>query len=140
MADLRAALVNIRRLPTATAQLGAVGFCFGGGMVWNLVPPSATAALNAAVPFYGPPPSDPAVLASTKTNVLAVYAEQDTRITSSRVQVEEQLKKAAVQYESAVFPGVNHAFHNDTSERYSPDQSQAAWLRTVEWFRRYLAA
>jgi carboxymethylenebutenolidase len=109
-------------------------------MVWNLLPPAGSAALDAAVPFYGPPPSDVGTLASTKTNVLAVYAEQDTRITSSRVQVEEQLKKAGVQYDIVVYPGANHAFHNDTGDRYAPDQSQAAWMRTIEWFRRYLAA
>jgi carboxymethylenebutenolidase len=53
-------------------------------------------------------------------------------------QMEEQLRKAGVPYQLTVYPGVNHAFHNDTSNRYYPTQAQKAWVSTVEWFRRYL--
>ncbi|OGN86016.1 MAG: hypothetical protein A3H36_04365 [Chloroflexi bacterium RIFCSPLOWO2_02_FULL_71_16] len=119
------------------AKLGAMGFCFGGGMTWNLL--NAGTAVMAAVPFYGPGPSDPSGLASTKAAVLGVYAEQDSRVNASIPAVEEQLKKAGVTYQMKVYLGVNHAFHNDTGSRYSAERSREAWVDTVEWFRRHLA-
>jgi carboxymethylenebutenolidase len=120
------------------AAVGAVGFCFGGGTTWNLV--NAGAPLAAAVPFYGPLPSDPAGLATTKTAVLAIYAEQDTRITASWPDAEAQLKKSGSPYAQKVEPGVGHAFHNDTNgpSRYGPAQAQDAWVATIEWLRRYV--
>jgi carboxymethylenebutenolidase len=120
------------------AAVGAVGFCFGGGTTWNLV--NAGAPLAAAVPFYGPLPSNPAGLATTKTAVLAIYAEQDTRITASWPDAEAQLKKSGSPYAQKVEPGVGHAFHNDTNgpSRYGPAQAQDAWVATIEWFRRYV--
>jgi carboxymethylenebutenolidase len=141
-ADLLTAIAYIQaKAGTAgkAVKVGAVGFCFGGGTTWNLV--NAGAPLAAAVPFYGPLPSDPAGLATTKTAVLAIYAEQDTRITASWPQAEEQLKKSGAPYSTKVEPGVGHAFHNDTNgpTRYGPAQAQDAWVLTIEWFRKYLA-
>jgi carboxymethylenebutenolidase len=122
----------------APLKVGAVGFCFGGGTTWNLV--IAGAPLAAAVPFYGPLPSNATGLATTKTAVLAIYAEQDTRITATWPQAEEQLKKSGSPYGQKTEPGVGHAFHNDTNgpTRYGPAQAQDAWIATIEWFRKYL--
>jgi carboxymethylenebutenolidase len=121
-------------------KIGAVGFCFGGGTTWNLV--IAGAPLAAAVPFYGPLPSDPSGLARTRAAVLAIYAEQDTRITSSWPLAEAELKKSGAPYAQKVEPGVGHAFHNDTNgpTRYGPAQAQDAWVATIEWFRKYLGS
>jgi carboxymethylenebutenolidase len=52
--------------------------------------------------------------------------------------MEEQLKKAGVPYKITTYPGVGHAFHNDTGARYNPQQAQLAWVATIEWFRKYL--
>ena len=124
----------------APAKVGAVGFCFGGGTTWNIV--IAGAPLAAAVPFYGPLPSNVSGLATTKTPVLAIYAEQDTRITASWPDAEAQLKKSGTPYAQKVEPGVGHAFHNDTNgpTRYGPAQAQDAWVATIEWFRRYVGS
>jgi carboxymethylenebutenolidase len=122
----------------SSGSIGVVGFCFGGGEVWSLV--AAGADLKAGVPFYGPQPSNFAEIAKTKTAVSAVYAEQDTRITGTGPQMVEQLKKAGVPYQITVYPGVNHAFHNDTNaDRYNAPQAQKAWVQTIEWFKRNLA-
>jgi len=142
-ADLATAIAYIQaKAPAAgkTAKVGAVGFCFGGGTTWSVV--IAGAPLAAAVPFYGPLPSDPSGLATTKTAVLAIYAEQDTRITASWTAAEEQLKKSGAPYATKVEPGVGHAFHNDTNgpTRYGPAAAQDAWVLTIEWFRKYLAS
>ncbi len=116
--------------------MGVVGFCFGGGEVWNLV--AAKAELRAAVPFYGPRPANFTDIAATKTAVSAVYAEQDTGITGTALSMEEQLKKSGVPYQITVYPGVNHAFHNDTGARYNAEQARRAWVATIGWFRNYL--
>jgi carboxymethylenebutenolidase len=142
-ADLMTAITYIQAKAAAagkTTKAGAVGFCFGGGTTWNVI--IAGAPLAAAVPFYGPLPSDPSGLATTKTAVLAIYAEQDTRITATWPDAEAQLKKSGAPYATKVEPGVGHAFHNDTNgpTRYGPAQAQDAWVLTIEWFRKYLGS
>jgi carboxymethylenebutenolidase len=136
--DERAALDYLKTQNFADgARLAATGFCFGGGVVWNVV--NSGADLRAAVPFYGPAPANPSGLATTKTAVLGVYAEQDTRINADIPKVEEQLKKSGTPYRITTFPGVNHAFHNDTGQRYNADQAQRAWTAAIEWIRQYTA-
>jgi carboxymethylenebutenolidase len=136
LADHTAALTYLKA--NTSGAIGVVGFCFGGGEVWNLL--ASGADLKAAAPYYGPQPSNYQDIGTkAKAATLAVYAEQDTRITSTSAQMEEQLTKAGVPKQILVFPGVNHAFHNDTGARYAPDAAQKAWVATIEWFRRYLA-
>jgi carboxymethylenebutenolidase len=136
--DLRSALDHMKTQSYVdAARIGVVGFCFGGGQVWNLV--ASGADLKAAVPFYGPAPSNPSALAATKTAVLGIYAEQDTRITGSAPSLEAELKKSGTTYRLVTYPGVNHAFHNDTGQRYNAAEAQQAWVETIEWFRRHLS-
>lgn len=120
----------------SSGSVGVTGFCFGGGETWNVL--IAGLAVKAAVPFYGPQPSNYTDLNKTRAAVFAVYAQQDTRITDTAPQMEAELKKAGVPYQITLYPNVNHAFHNDTGTRYDPTQARAAWVATVEWFRKYL--
>ena len=135
VADLRQALSALSAAG-AGEKLGITGFCFGGGMVWNTL--AAGVSVKAAVPFYGPAPRNLAGLAMTRAAVYAVYAEQDTSITASRTQVFEQLAKTGQPAENMVYPGVGHAFHNDTGQRYNAVQAEAAWVATIEWFRKHV--
>ncbi|TME61117.1 MAG: dienelactone hydrolase family protein [Chloroflexi bacterium] len=140
LADHNATFAYLRSQTSGTA--GVVGFCFGGGEVWNILAGGAPTELKAAVPFYGPQPANYTELSKVKAAVSAVYAEQDTRITATAPQMEEVLKQAGVPYAITVYPGVNHAFHNDTNaagDRYNATQAQKAWVATIEWFRKYLA-
>lgn len=122
----------------STGAVGVVGFCFGGGEVWSIL--AGGVDVKAAVPFYGPQPTNFADIAKTKAATSAVYAELDTRITATAPQMEDTLKKAGVPYQITVYPGVNHAFHNDTGgTRYDAVQAAKAWVATIEWFRKYLA-
>ncbi len=118
-------------------KVGVTGFCFGGGMVFNTL--AAGIPVKAAVPFYGPAPRDISQLSTTKAAVSVVYAENDARITGSRDAVDGALKQAGQPYKVTVYPGVDHAFHNDTGQRYNAAQAEAAWIATVEWFRQYVA-
>jgi carboxymethylenebutenolidase len=122
----------------SSGAIGVTGFCFGGGETWNLVT-SLNPDVKAAVPYYGPQPANYAELAKTKAAVLGVYAELDTRITSSTMQMKQELEKSGSPHEITIHPGVNHAFHNDTNaDRYNAAAAQKAWVATVEWFRKYL--
>jgi carboxymethylenebutenolidase len=116
--------------------LGIVGFCFGGGMTFNTL--AAGTAVKAAAPFYGPAPQDMAGLAATKAAVSVVYAANDSRITGSRDTVEAALKQSGAPYQINVHPGVDHAFHNDTGQRYNAAEAERAWVATIEWFRQYV--
>lgn len=135
LSDHNAAITFLKAQSSGT--IGVTGFCFGGGETWNLV--ASGADVKAAVPFYGPQPSTYADIAKTRAAVSAVYAEMDTRITSTSPQMEAVLKTAGVPYVITIYPGVAHAFHNDTNATaYNAVQAQKAWVATVEWFRKYL--
>jgi carboxymethylenebutenolidase len=135
-ADHKAAIDFLKA--QSSGILGVTGFCFGGGETWNVL--IAGLDVKAAVPFYGPQPSNFTELRKTKAAVFAIYAALDTRITDTAKAMEGELMTAGVPYQITVYPGVNHAFHNDTGgARYDPAQAQKAWVATVEWFRKYLA-
>jgi carboxymethylenebutenolidase len=70
--------------------------------------------------------------------VLGVYAEQDQRINAGIPALEQALINAGVTHQINVYPGVNHAFHNDTGQRYVEAQATQAWQDTLAWFEQYL--
>ena len=116
-------------------RVGMVGFCFGGGVTWRMA--TQMAELLAAVPFYGPhPPVEdvPKIHAA----VLAIYGELDQRINQGIPAIEEAMQKNGKIYEKVIYPGADHAFHNDTGPRYKPDAARDAWSRTLGWFERYV--
>ncbi len=130
VADMRAGLDELaRRAPGG--KLGAVGFCFGGGMVWRLVA-SKDARLAAAVPFYGPLPEG-ADFTGSRAAVLGVYGERDARVNASRDAAKLALQKAGLVHEIVTYPGADHAFFNDTGPRYEAGAAAQAWARVKEW-------
>jgi len=116
-------------------RIGAMGYCFGGGMVWRLA--TRNADLKAAAPYYGANPPLEGV-PKIKAAVLAIYGEQDTRINAGIPAIRDALQKAGVPHEIVVYPNADHAFFNDTGTRYQPQAAQAAWQRTLAWYERYL--
>ncbi|MGH9165248.1 MAG: dienelactone hydrolase family protein, partial [Acidimicrobiales bacterium] len=135
LGDLRAGLDELaRRVPGA--KLGAVGFCFGGGMAWNLLD-AGESRLAAAVPFYGPAPDD-ADFSGAKAAVLGVYAELDSRVNASRDRAEAALQSAGLTHEIRTFAGADHAFFNDTGPRYNAAAAADAYAALLAWFATYL--
>lgn len=118
-----------------TDGLGMVGFCFGGGVTWRVA--IALPDVRAAVPFYGPHP-DPSEVGAIQAAVLAVYAGNDQRINQGIPSIEEAMRAAGKTYEKVVYPGVDHAFHNDTGARYNAEAAVDAWARTLTWLNTYL--
>jgi carboxymethylenebutenolidase len=136
VADLKAGIDELeRREPDA--KVGAVGFCFGGGMTWNLLQ-AGEQRLAAAVPFYGPAPENPD-FSKAKAAVLAIYGEQDERVNASRDRAEAALKAAGLTYEIRTFPGAGHAFFNDTGPRYNEAAAQQAYQEVLDWYGQHLS-
>ena len=73
-----------------------------------------------------------------KAAVLGVYAEQDERINAGIEPLQAALDAAGTTYQLNIYPGVNHAFHNDTGERYAEEQALQAWEDTLAWFAQYV--
>jgi len=116
-------------------RIGAIGFCFGGGMTWRLA--TVNSDLRAAAPFYGPNPPL-ADVPKIRAAILAIYGEADTRINAGIPAIRQALAQAGVTHEIIVYPGADHAFFNDTGQRYNAAAAQAAWQRVTAWFERYL--
>jgi carboxymethylenebutenolidase len=136
VADMKAALDEIGRR-TPGARLGAVGFCFGGGMVWTLLA-SGEPRLAAAAPFYGPLPDGADFAGSRNAAVLGVYAEQDARVNATRDAAARALESAGLTHEIVTYPDAGHAFFNDTGARYSPAAATAAYQKLLGWFGDHL--
>ena len=117
-------------------RIGMTGYCFGGGITWRCA--VALPELKAAVPFYGPAP-DLDQVPNIRAAVFGVYAELDTRITSGKDALEQALQEAGITHQMKVYPGANHAFHNDTGARYDQAQATQAWQDTLAWFEKYLS-
>lgn len=121
--------------PVRRDRIGAIGYCFGGGMTWRLA--TRNPELKAAVPHYGPnPPLED--VPKIRAAVLAIYGELDTRLNAGIPAVRDAMQKAGVTHEIVVYPNADHAFFNDTGARYSADAAKAAWQRTLAWYERYL--
>ncbi len=136
--DFAAAARWLKSLPNSTGKLGAVGFCFGGGVV-NQLAVRLGADLNAGVPFYGLQP-DAADAAKIKAPINAQYGELDTRITSGWPAFDAALSAAGVPHEGHIYKSANHGFHNDTTPRYDEAAAKEAWQRTLDWLNEYLRA
>jgi carboxymethylenebutenolidase len=132
--DFIAAAAFLKSQPQATGKIGAVGFCYGGGMV-NFLATQLGSDLAAGVPFYG---SSPALedVPKIKAPLMIQSAETDPRINASWPAFEEALKAANVKYERYLYPGTQHGFHNDTTPRYDEAAAKLAWQRTLAFFNK----
>ena len=125
----------LKKQPDCNGKVGAVGFCFGGGIV-NLMAVRLP-DLAAAVPFYGAqPPTDQ--VSNIKAPLLIHYAGLDTRVNEGWPAYETALKENKITYTAYIYPGVNHGFHNDTTPRYDKAAAELAWQRTIEFFNKEL--
>jgi len=116
-------------------RIAMTGYCFGGGITWQAA--TELTGLKATAAFYGPSP-DLAKVPAIKAAVFGVYAELDQRITGALPALQDALAATDVRHQLTVYPGVDHAFHNDTGTRYVEAQATAAWNDTLAWFSQYV--
>lgn len=116
-------------------RLGAVGFCYGGGVVNTLA--TRVPQLRAGAPFYGPAPSLDAV-GAIKAELFVVLADNDERINAGWPPYKDTLETAGVKFAVERYPGTQHGFHNDTTPRYDEKAAQKAWASTLALFNRTL--
>jgi carboxymethylenebutenolidase len=134
--DFIAAAGFLKARPECTGRLGAVGFCYGGGMV-NFLATRLGADLSAGVAFYGSSPNLEDV-PNIKAPLMIQSAEVDERINASWPGYEQALKAAGVKYERHLYPGTQHGFNNNTTPRYDAAAAKLAWDRTIAFFNAHL--
>jgi carboxymethylenebutenolidase len=134
--DFVAGAAFLKARPENNGKIGAVGFCYGGGMV-NYLATRLGTDLSAGVPFYGSSP-DVADVPKIRAPLMIQSAETDARINASWPAFEEALKAAKVPYERHLYPGTQHGFNNDTTPRYDAAAAKLAWERTIAFFRQHV--
>ncbi len=130
-----AAVPSLESRPECNGRVGAVGFCFGGGIVNQMA--VRFPDLAGAVPFYGVQPNA-ADTAKIKAALLIHYAGLDERIDAGWPAWKEALDRNHVRYQEYTYPNVNHGFHNDTTPRYDEQAAKLAWSRTLAFFDEHL--
>ena len=133
--DFVAAYGFLKARPDTTGKVGAVGFCWGGGIVNYLA--TRLPDLAAGVAFYGSAP-DLADVPKIKAPLMIQSAEVDERINAGWPAYEQALKTANIKYERFLYPGTQHGFHNDTTPRYDAAAAKLAWERTVAFFNSHV--
>lgn len=117
-------------------RLAMTGFCFGGGITWRVA--TALETLKAAAPYYGPPP-ELSEVPNIRAAVLGIYSDDpDDFANNGRDELEQALTEAGVTFQFNIYPNTQHAFHNDTGQRYNQEASLQAWADTVAWFAEYV--
>jgi carboxymethylenebutenolidase len=132
VADMKAGVREVRRRAGRGRPIAAIGFCFGGGMVWRLLA-SGERRLAAAAPFYGPFPEGGS-LDGSRAAVLGVYGGLDERVNATRPAAKAALEAADLAHELLTFSEADHAFFNDTGARFNPHAAAEAWRRVLNWF------
>jgi carboxymethylenebutenolidase len=138
VARLAAAVPFLAKHTGSNGKVGAVGFCWGGGMVNRLA--AVGTSLAAGVAYYGAQ-IPAAEVPKVSGPLLLHYAGLDERINAGIPDYEAALKANGKPYEKFVYEGANHAFNNDTNAaRYNKEAAALAWGRTVAFLKKYLSA
>jgi carboxymethylenebutenolidase len=134
---IAAAVPFLERHAESTGKVGAVGFCWGGGMVNRIAVLSP--ALRAGVAYYGlQPPANQ--VPSIRAPLLLHYAGLDQRVNTGIAAYEATLKANHKRFTIYIYPNVNHAFNNDTNSRYDKAAADLAWSRTIVFLKENLGA
>lgn len=133
--DLVTGVGVLKARPECNGKVGAVGFCFGGGIV-NLLA-TRLPDLAAGVAYYGVQPAASDV-PKIKAAIMIHNASEDPRINDGWLPYEAALKANKVRYEYFIYPNTQHGFHNDTTPRYDQTAAMLSWDRTVAFFNKHL--
>jgi|SRR5579872_1306532 len=119
-----------------SGEIGVVGFCFGGSYSFHLV--ANDSRISAAIAFYGQAPTEEEIQNIT-CPMLALYGDQDTHLIETLPQLKTAMEKWNKSFEAVVYPGVGHAFFNDTNPRtYNASVAEDAWGKTLAFLGQHL--
>ena len=137
-ADLTSSLDFLKKQEATTIhnRIGVVGFCAGGGNLWDLI--ANVPEIAAAVPFYGAPVLSDADVPKLQTPVLCIYAETDRNLTRAMQTTANLLSQQNKTYALRIYQGAGHAFHNDTGAAYNATAATDAWAQTIAFFNQWL--
>jgi carboxymethylenebutenolidase len=135
MEDWVAAFGFLKSHESTTERVGAVGFCYGGGVVNQLA--VRLPDLGAGAPFYGSAPPVEGV-PNIRAPLMIHYAGLDERINAAWPAYQAALDAAGRTYTMHMYEGANHGFHNDTTPRYDEAAAKLAQERTIAFFNQHL--
>ncbi|MDT0581987.1 MULTISPECIES: dienelactone hydrolase family protein [Alteromonadaceae] len=135
--DFMAAANWLKKHESGTGKLGVVGFCFGG-YISNLLAATMPNEIDAAVPYYGTP-AKAELQQNVKGPLMIHFAELDKRVNASWESYEAVLKANDANYKAHFYAGAQHGFHNDSTSRFSPQDADLSWQRTLDFFGKHLA-
>jgi carboxymethylenebutenolidase len=135
-ADLTESARFLQKHGLSNGNLGATGFCFGGGFV-NYLATELGKELKAGVPYYGVA-AETARVGQIKAALLVQLAETDERVNATYPEYEKALHAAKVDYVVHRYPGTQHGFHNNSTPRYNEVAAKLSWERTIAHFKKHL--
>ncbi|MGH7846485.1 MAG: dienelactone hydrolase family protein [Candidatus Binatia bacterium] len=136
--DTDSTMAYLRGLPEVRDdRIGLVGFCLGGEMTFGAA--TRVKGLRAVVVYYGRSPNPIDLVKEIEAPILAHYGEKDQGVNKTIAPAEEAMKKYNKSYTYKIYPGAQHAFNNDTGDRYHAEAAKEAWGRTIEFFKKQLA-
>ena len=136
--DLRGAVHYLTANPAVTGKVGTIGFCMGGAL--SLFAASKNPEVTACVVFYGGHPNVKPDLPNLKAPVLGLYAGKDSFVTPASVKaLDDELTRLGKRHEFHTYPGVDHAFSNESGKNYDRDAAEDAWKRAVTFLKKELA-
>jgi carboxymethylenebutenolidase len=119
------------------SRVAVLGFCFGGTYAYALA--AHDRRIIAAIPFYGTAPADDKI-AQIACPIEAFYGEIDPPIMDDYPRVEAAMRASNIDFTPHVYPGVQHAFFNDTNlVRFDRAARDDAWARSVGFLKKHLA-
>lgn len=134
---LKAAAAYATALPAATAEVGIVGYCWGGSTSFRMA--TEWPSLGAAVVYYGGSPATE-TLSAVRAPVLGHYGGDDARVNATIPDAEAEMERLGKFYEANVYAGAGHGFLRQQSGREGANlaATETAWPRTIAFFREHL--
>ena len=138
--EIGAAVTYLKNHPRVDPKrIGVVGFCMGGGLA--LETGARNRDVGAVVAFYGGWAPQAADFSNRTVAILNIVGENDEHVKQAQRKLETDLRMTPIQHDLVIYPGVGHAFFNDTRpEVYNVGASVDAWARALDWFRSHLVA
>ncbi|PLS23238.1 YghX family hydrolase [Neptunicoccus cionae] len=135
MNDFFAGFEHLLNHEASTGKVGAVGFCYGGGVCNALA--VAYPEMAASVPFYGRQPNAEDV-PKIQAPLMLQHGALDERVNAGWPAYEAALKAHNKEYVAYFYEDANHGFHNDSTPRYDAEMAALAWDRTIGFFNEKL--